>query len=154
MTTDTYEIERIMKRHLDGNFWSFSVEGQIVHNIVALDFMPQFKRYTWSDADEDRPKAHICRRDWSTDDFRRIEKLRIKGRSWREIGRNFNASDNATAEFYKRIIKQQDENLTKEIQIRRLKIIKWMHDHNVEPSRIALLMCYSTATVESVTGRI
>ncbi len=153
MTTDTYAIERFMKQQLDGNFWSFDVEGRIVWNDVPVDFIPQFKRYTWSDGEEDRPKAQITRRDWSMDDFRRIEKFRIKGKSWKEISRNFGASDNATSDFYKRIIRFQNENLTKDIQIRRLKIVKWMHDHGTRSTAISLQMGYSPSMVESVTGR-
>lgn len=154
MTTDTYQIERLMKQQLDGNFWSFDFDGRIIWHRVPVDFMPQFKRYTWSDGEENSERAQYVRRDWSMDDFKRIEKGRIKGKSWREIGRSFNASDNATAEFYKRIIKQQDENITKEITIRRLKIIKWMYENNTKPASICLLMNYAPSLVEQVTGRI
>ena len=154
MTTDTYQIERFIKRHLDGNFWSFDFEGRVIWNRVPIDFMPQFKRYTWSEGEENAERRQYVRRDWSMDDFRRIEKGRIKAKSWREIGKGFVASDNATAEFYKRIIKQQDENLTKEVMIRRLKIIKWMYENNTKPATICLLMHYAPSLVERVTGRI
>jgi len=153
MTTDTYAIERFMKQQLDGNFWSFDVEGRIVWNDVPVDYIPQFKRYTWTDGEEDRPKAQMVRRDWSMDDFRRIEKLRIKRRFWKEIARNFGASDTATSDFYKRVIAQQNENMTKEVTIRRLKIIKWMHDEGCNAKAISMFMHYDRRMIESVTGR-
>jgi hypothetical protein len=153
MTTDTYAIERLMKQQLDGNFWSFDVEGRIVWNDVAVDFIPQFKRYTWTDGEEDRPKAQMVRRDWSMDDFRRIEKLRIKRRFWSQIAKNFGASDTATSDFYKRVIAQQNENMTKEVTIRRMKIIKWMHDEGINAKAISMFMHYDRGMIESVTGR-
>lgn len=153
MITDTYAIERLMKQQLDGNFWSFDIEGRIVWNDVAVDFIPQFKRYTWTDGEEDRPKAQIVRRDWSMEDFQRMEKLRIKGRSWKDIARNFGASDTATSDYYKRVIAQQNANMTKEVTIRRMKIIKWLHDQATPVKTICLLMGYERRLVESVTGR-
>lgn len=154
MVTDTYAIEAYMKQCLDRNFWSFDTEGRIVWHRVSEDFIPQFKRYTWSDADADQERAQYVRRDWTMHDFRKIEKARIKGKSWKEIGRSFAASDNATSDFYKRVIRQQDENLTKQIKARRIKIIQWMYHHNVRPVSICLYMNYSQALVESITGRI
>jgi hypothetical protein len=152
MTTNTYLIERLMKKELDGNFWSFDVEGRIVCNDVDVDYMPQFKRYTWTDGEEDRSKAQIVRRDWSMDDFRRIEKLRIKRRFWKQIAKNFGASETATSDFYKRVIAQQDKNITKEVMIRRLKIVKFMHDQGLKAKTINLFLHYNRTLIESVTG--
>ena len=152
MTTNTYLIERLMKKELDGNFWSFDVEGRIVWNDVDVDYMPQFKRYTWTDGEEDRPKTQMVRRDWSMDDFRRIEKLRIKRRFWKQIAKNFGASETATSDFYKRVIAQQDKNLTKEVMIRRLKIVKFMHDQGLKAKTISLFLHYNRTLIESVTG--
>lgn len=152
MTTNTYLIERLMKKELDGNFWSFDVDGRIVCNDVDVDYMPQFKRYTWTDGEEDRCKAQIVRRDWSMDDFRRIEKLRIKRRFWKQIAKNFGASETATSDFYKRVIAQQDKNITKEVMIRRLKIVKFMHDQGLNAKTISLFMHYNRTLIESVTG--
>jgi hypothetical protein len=95
----------------------------------------------------------MVRRDWSMDDFRRIEKLRIKRRFWNQIAKNFGASDTATSDFYKRIIAQQNENMTKEVTIRRMKIIKWMHDEGCNAKAISMFLHYDRRMIESITGR-
>jgi hypothetical protein len=86
------------------------------------------------------------------DDFRRIERLRIKRRFWKQIAKNFGASETATSDFYKRVIAQQNENMTKEVMIRRLKIVKFMHDQGLKAKTINLFMHYNRTLIESVTG--
>jgi hypothetical protein len=43
--------------------------------------------------------------------------------------------------------------MTKEVTIRRMKIIKWMHDEGCNAKAIGMFMHYDRRMIESITGR-
>jgi hypothetical protein len=148
LTTDTYEIEAYMKSRLDGNFWAVQMDGRIVHNIVSHDFMPTFKSFSFSDFDEGKSLIKAFRIDWTKEHFRQIETMRFRGLTWPRIGGKLGSSDSAAAEFYKRQIKNQNQNMTAEVMRRRLKIAQGLLDQGWIDKRIIIQMHYDQELIE------
>jgi hypothetical protein len=150
MTTNTYEIEQFMLRTLDGNFWSVNHDGKIIHHCVPKDYKPTFKRYVVVEPDPTKEEISAFRIDWTQEHFRRIEVMRMNGLSWKKVSQRIGGSESATSDFYKKTLRQQNENLTADVIKRRMKIVKHMIENFISPRFVKMYMGYDEAFIQSV----
>lgn len=146
--------ETEIKRRMDGSFWFFDQYGNIHHKFVDVDYIPKHKQNAIHAEREQPPETGSMRINWPSNAFELIDQMREDNMTWQMIGHVFNASTNATIEYYKkRRHKRQIENDKEHYELRSKEITKmlragWNH------AEIQKETGYSMDLIKSVDSRL